>query len=714
MKKVIVNKFNLLRDGLMDRVEKNQDGQLIQYGNHTENIIIDMIIRHIKDMVFVMKVEDGPKFRYVFANDSGLDMAGLSRAAIGKLIEDVLPKSKANDLQKEYERILEDGETSIFQDSLTQVNNLVVYGETILTPVKDQNEEIKYVIAITRDVTGSFLEKVRLAESEQHYRSIVDHNLDAILSIDLDGNILDANPSAENLTGYSEQELRQKSIDQLILAGHLSYFEELLDKTKTGNALESMDCRFQHQEGRVLTVHLKTVPIIVFQQIKGIYVIMRDISEQAKQAETLKYMAFHDQLTGLLNRRALIEDLENGLELAKKAKNEFALISIDLDRFKYLNDTLGHLVGDELLKKVAGRLSETRSTNVSVYRQGGDEFMILIFESNRKEVARYAEKILTKFKQSFYFNTEEYYISPSIGISMYPVDGVDSETLIKNADEALFQVKERGKAHYQFYRPDMNSMINHVVSLENHLRKAIEKQELILQYQPQIDLSTIKINSFEALIRWNSKEFGFIPPSEFIPLAEETGLIIPIGNWIIESVCKQIKDWNDKGFQDMRIAINISPKQFQQTNLVNCFQTMIRKYKIKPSFLEIEITEGAMENKKEIISILKSLKELGLTISVDDFGTGYSSLSYLKKFPIDVLKIDQSFIKDILTNEKDAAITTTIIHLGRSLGLEVIAEGVEYREQMEFLLNANCHKAQGYFFARPLKVEEIEKKYLIK
>jgi diguanylate cyclase (GGDEF)-like protein/PAS domain S-box-containing protein len=698
----------------MDRVEKNQDGQLIQYGNHTESMIIDMIIRHIKDMVFVMKVEDGPKFRYVFANDSGLDMAGLSRGAIGKLIEDVLPKAKAEVLQKEYERILEDGEASIFQDSLTQVNNLVVYGETILTPVKDQNKEIKYVIAITRDVTGSFLEKVRLAESEQHYRSIVDHNLDAILSIDLDGKILDANPSAENLTGYSEQELRQKSIDQLILPGHLSYFEELLIKTKTGNALESMDCRFQHQEGRVLTVHLKTVPIIVFQQIKGIYVIMRDISEQAKQAETLKYMAFHDQLTGLLNRRALIEDLENGLELAKRANSEFALISIDLDRFKYLNDTLGHLVGDELLKKVAGRLSETRSTNVSVYRQGGDEFMILILESNRKEVARYAEKILTKFKQSFYVNTEEYYISPSIGISMYPVDGVDSETLIKNADEALFQVKERGKAHYQFYRPDMNSMINHVVSLENHLRKAIEKQELILQYQPQIDLSTIQINSFEALIRWNSKEFGFIPPSEFIPLAEETGLIIPIGNWIIETVCKQIKDWNDKGFQDLRIAINISPKQFQQTNLVNCFQTMIRKYKIKPSYLEIEITEGAMENKKEIISILKSLKEIGLTISVDDFGTGYSSLSYLKKFPIDVLKIDQSFIKDILTNEKDAAITTTIIHLGRSLGLEVIAEGVENREQMEFLLNAHCHKAQGYFFARPLKVEDIEKMYLIK
>jgi diguanylate cyclase (GGDEF)-like protein/PAS domain S-box-containing protein len=680
--------------------------------NHTEKIIIDIIIRHIKDMVFIMKVEEGPKFRYVFANDSGLKRAGITRDSIGMLIEEVLPRETADHLQKEYESLLSSGEMTVFEDEIPLENKKIMFGETILTPVKNKDGNIQYVVAVTRDVTESLREKNRLVESEQHYRSIVDHNMDAIFSIDLDGKILETNPAAHLLTGYSAKQMKDKLIFEFIANSDFFHFKNLLEQSKAGFALETLDCRFVHYKGNALTLHIKTVPIVIFEEIKGIYVILRDLSEQAKHAETLKYMAFHDQLTGLLNRRALIGDMEEGIKAAKKSSDEIALISIDLDRFKYLNDTLGHIYGDEILKRVAERLSEIRANNIQVYRQGGDEFMILIFETNRKQVTRYAEKILTKFTNSFYLNSHEYYISPSIGISMFPADGKDSETLIKNADEALFRVKERGKAHYQFYRSEMNSEIQNVVSLETHLRKAIEKKELILLYQPQIDLSTVKVNSFEALIRWNCAELGMIAPNDFIPLAEETGLIIPIGNWVIETACKQIRRWNNKGYKDIRIAINISPKQFQQSNLVNTIKGNLDKYQIKPSSLEIEITEGAMGDKTETIPILKNLKEIGVTISVDDFGTGYSSLSYLKQFPIDVLKIDQSFVKDVLTNEKDAAITTTIIHLGRSLGLEVIAEGVEEADQAEFLLNAQCQKAQGYYFAKPLVVEEIEKHFL--
>jgi diguanylate cyclase (GGDEF)-like protein/PAS domain S-box-containing protein len=680
--------------------------------NHTEKIIIDIIIRHIKDMVFIMKVEEGPKFRYVFANDSGLKRAGITRDSIGMLIEEVLPRETADHLQKEYESLLSSGEMTVFEDEIPLENKKIMFGETILTPVKNKDGNIQYVVAVTRDVTESLREKNRLVESEQHYRSIVDHNMDAIFSIDLDGKILETNPAAHLLTGYSAKQMKDKLIFEFIANSDFFHFKNLLEQSKAGFALETLDCRFVHYKGNALTLHIKTVPIVIFEEIKGIYVILRDLSEQAKHAETLKYMAFHDQLTGLLNRRALIGDMEEGIKAAKKSSGEIALISIDLDRFKYLNDTLGHIYGDEILKRVAERLSEIRANNIQVYRQGGDEFMILIFETNRKQVTRYAEKILTKFTNSFYLNSHEYYISPSIGISMFPADGKDSETLIKNADEALFRVKERGKAHYQFYRSEMNSEIQNVVSLETHLRKAIEKKELILLYQPQIDLSTVKVNSFEALIRWNCAELGMIAPNDFIPLAEETGLIIPIGNWVIETACKQIRRWNNKGYKDIRIAINISPKQFQQSNLVNTIKGNLDKYQIKPSSLEIEITEGAMGDKTETIPILKNLKEIGVTISVDDFGTGYSSLSYLKQFPIDVLKIDQSFVKDVLTNEKDAAITTTIIHLGRSLGLEVIAEGVEEADQAEFLLNAQCQKAQGYYFAKPLVVEEIEKHFL--
>jgi diguanylate cyclase (GGDEF)-like protein/PAS domain S-box-containing protein len=698
----------------MDKNENKIESEFINdfLSNHTEKIIIDIIIRHIKDMVFIMKVEEGPKFRYVFANDSGLKRAGITRDSIGMLIEEVLPRETAVHLQNEYESLLSSGEMTVFEDELPLENKKIMYGETILTPVKNKDGNIQYVVAVTRDVTESLREKNRLVESEQHYRSIVDHNMDAIFSIDLEGKILETNPAAHLLTGYSAKQMKDKLIFEFIANSDFFHFKNLLEQSKAGFALETLDCRFVHYKGNALTLHIKTVPIVIFEEIKGIYVILRDLSEQAKHAETLKYMAFHDQLTGLLNRRALIADMEEGIKAAKKSTCEFALISIDLDRFKYLNDTLGHIYGDEILKRVAERLSEIRANNIQVYRQGGDEFMILIFETNRKQVTRYAEKILSKFTNSFYLNSHEYYISPSIGISMFPADGKDSETLIKNADEALFRVKERGKAHYQFYRSEMNSEIQNVVSLETHLRKAIEKKELILLYQPQIDLSTVKVNSFEALIRWNCAELGMIAPNDFIPLAEETGLIIPIGNWVIETACKQIRCWNNKGFKDIRIAINISPKQFQQSNLVNTIKGNLDKYQIRPTSLEIEITEGAMGDKTETIPILKSLKELGVTISVDDFGTGYSSLSYLKQFPIDVLKIDQSFVKDVLTNEKDAAITTTIIHLGRSLGLEVIAEGVEEAEQAEFLLNAQCQKAQGYYFAKPLVVEEIEKHFL--
>jgi diguanylate cyclase (GGDEF)-like protein/PAS domain S-box-containing protein len=677
-----------------------------------EKMIIDIIFRHVKDMVFIMKVEEGPKFRYIFANESGLKRAGITKGSIGKLIGDVLLPANAHFLQREYERVISTGEINVFGDELTFENNSIVYGETILTPVKDKTGKVQFVVAITRDVTDKLKEKNQLVESEQHYRSIVDHNLDAIFSIDLKGKIIQTNPAAQTLTGLSVKQIEKQTIFDLVAADDVSIIKDLVNQSQTGYAFESMDCRFLDRNGNHLTVHMKTVPIVIFNEIKGIYVIIRDISEQTKYAETLKFMAFHDQLTGLLNRRALLEDIDVGINAAKVSHQELALISIDLDRFKYINDTLGHLIGDEILMKVAERLTSIQTKDIRVYRQGGDEFMILMLNTDRKKVALYAEKILAKFIKPIYLNSQEYYISPSIGISMFPFDGEDSETLIKNADEALFRVKDRGKAHFQFYRSEMNSMLNKVVSIETHLRKAIEKEELILYYQPQIDLTTIQVKSFEALIRWESSEFGLISPGEFIPLAEENGMIIPIGNWVIETACKQIQKWNNKGYHDIRIAVNISPKQLLQTSLVNTIQAMVDKYRIRPDSLEIEITEGAMGDKTEAIPILKSLKEIGVAISVDDFGTGYSSLSYLKQFPIDVIKIDQSFVRDILVNEKDAAITSTIIHLGRSLGLEVIAEGVEKAEQVEFLLKAQCQKAQGYYFAKPLKVEEIEQQFL--
>jgi diguanylate cyclase (GGDEF)-like protein/PAS domain S-box-containing protein len=677
-----------------------------------QKIIFDIIFQHVQDMVFVMKVEKGPAFRYIFVNEAGLKKANLPLDVIGKTMIEVLPYEIAINLQKNYQRLLTKKEIMFFDDVFLFNDGKKIYGETILTPIFNEKNSINYVVAVTRDVTEWSIEKNKIIESEQRYRSIVDHNLDAIFTINRDGEILEANPAAVKMTGYTEQQMINKSISHFINHFDLAEFKVLLEKTITGSALESLDCKIIHSNGQFLMVHLKTVPIVIYGEISGVYLICKDVSEQAKNMETIKFMAFHDQLTGLLNRRALLEKLNDLINMSDTNYNEFALISIDLDRFKFLNDTLGHLAGDELLKRVAERLGQFQNEQCFVYRQGGDEFSILLVNTNRESTVKFVQKVFSEFVQSFYYHSHEYYISPSIGISMYPNDGKNAETLIKNADEALFRVKDKGKAHYQFYRTEMNSVITNVLTLETHLRKAVDKDELYLVFQPQIDITTAKTSSFEALLRWNNTAFGLISPSVFIPLAEDTGLIIPIGHWVIEKTCEQIRNWHNKGFSNIRVAINISAIQFQQHNLVGFIRNMIERYNIPAAALEIEITEGAMQDTKETIPILKKLKQLGITISVDDFGTGYSSLNYLKHFPIDVLKIDQSFIKDILVDEKAAAITSSIIHLGRSLGLEVVAEGVENSSQVEFLKNQNCHKIQGYYYSKPIPANKLEEKFL--
>jgi diguanylate cyclase (GGDEF)-like protein/PAS domain S-box-containing protein len=672
-----------------------------------EGMIFDIILNHINDMVFIMKV-DGDQFRYVFANKSGATHARLTVETMGKTLFEVMPLETAERLHAAYMNVVQSKEVQVLIDQSILEDGRLVHGQSILTPVLNENEEVRFVVSVTRDITELEAEKSRLKVTEQRYRSIVDHNLDGVILATHVGNIIDANPASEILSGYTVDELKKKSIFDFVDESDVDKFREFIEHSLSGVSLETLDFRMINRNKRKITVHLKTVPLTIHNKITGIYMIFRDITEQATNAETIKYMAFHDQLTGLYNRRALLRDLDLLLNHSESNKEEpFSLLSIDIDRFKQLNDSLGHFAGDQILIKIAERLSVDRTDDYKVYRQGGDEFIVLL-KGNRQSANQLAQLILNRFAKSFYLDSHEYYISPSIGLSMYPQDGKDAETLIKNADEALFRVKEKGKAHYQFYRSDKTQPLANIVSIETQLRKALERNELILLYQPQVELSSGKINSFEALIRWNSKEFGLVPPSEFIPLSEDTGLIIPIGNWVIEQACLQIKEWNDLCGEEITIAINISAKQFQQPTLVSTIQKAIQTFQINPSLLEIEITEGVMQDTAETAPILKSLKELGISIAIDDFGTGYSSLNYLKNFPIDVLKVDQSFVRGIHNNEKDAAITTTIIHLANSLGMKVIAEGIEEEAQAKFLLNTNCHKGQGYFYSKPLSKMDIE------
>lgn len=423
-------------------------------------------------------------------------------------------------------------------------------------------------------------------------------------------------------------------------------------------------------------------------------------------------VVFLDELTSLFNRRALNEQWKE--RLAKDGRGHLALILVDLDRFKKFNESIGKQKADGMLVDVSERFSQLRTAHCEVYRYSGDEFVFLLDCENHSEVEHLAEAILMQLEAPFVVDGQEYYVTASIGIALaLREQETELETLLHCADQALFHVKENGRAHYRFFESKMSLTFPNDALMEAHLRRAVEFDEMQLHFQPQIDLNTNQINSFEALIRWNNRKFGAVPPSEFIPLAESSGLIVPLGDWIVERVLQYQQEWREKGYRVVRVAINISPKQFRQEQFVEKLRSLLEQYQIDPSLIELEITEGSMMNVDETTVILQELKSLGVYVSVDDFGTGYSSLSYLKKYPIDIIKIDQSFIADIAKDKKNEAIVKAIILLSHNLGLEVIAEGVEEKDQEKFLKEYNCQKVQGYLYNKPLPAERMVEEYLV-
>lgn len=444
-----------------------------------------------------------------------------------------------------------------------------------------------------------------------------------------------------------------------------------------------------------------------------------DITDRKLSEERLQYLASHDSLTGLPNRTLFMDHLRLALMTSKRRQRLSAVLFLDLDRFKLINDTLGHGIGDLLLKAVAERLStclrrsdtvaRLSNPNDTVARLGGDEFTLLLSDiAQAQDVPYVVQRILNLFMTPFFIEGHELFVTPSIGISLYPNDGDSAEKLLRNADTALYRAKEQGRNNYQFYLPEMNAKVSERLAMENNLRKALERDELLLHYQPQVDLNSGAIVGVEALVRWQQAESGLISPAKFIPLAEETGLILPIGEWVLRTACAQNKAWQQAGLPPMRVAVNLSGQQFQQRNLIETVRRILIETGLGAEYLELELTESILMQKLEIItSVLLELNTMGIQISVDDFGTGYSSLSYLKRFPISKLKVDRSFVSDITTDPDDAAITTAIINMAHSLKLKVVAEGVETADQLAFLKSLKCDGMQGYFFSRPLPAKEI-------
>ncbi|HVK55659.1 MAG TPA: EAL domain-containing protein, partial [Burkholderiales bacterium] len=426
---------------------------------------------------------------------------------------------------------------------------------------------------------------------------------------------------------------------------------------------------------------------------------------EAKQAEErTRYLAFNDPLTGLPNRVLLLERLNQAIAQVKRHNKQFALLFIDLDRFKNINDSLGHFVGDKLLREVAKRLTTCVRQTDTVSRQGGDEFIILLPEIGSVDSAvEVAEKLLAIVAQPYLIDGCELSVTHSIGISIFPDDGDDIEDIMRKADTAMYKAKEAGRNNYQFYTRDMSSAATGRISLENDLRRALEREEFVVHYQPQIALATGKIVGVEALVRWQHPDRGLLYPEQFIGIAEDSGAIVPLGKWVLRTACRQNRAWQDEGLEALPVAVNLSAVQLRRRDFLQEVTSILRESRLDPHYLQFELTESVlMHGADTAIASLAALKNTGVGLSLDDFGTDYSSLSYLKRFPVDTLKIDRTFISDITTDPDDAAITRAIISMGHSLRLNVIAEGVETLEQLEFLQSLSCNEAQGNYFARPM------------
>ena len=436
---------------------------------------------------------------------------------------------------------------------------------------------------------------------------------------------------------------------------------------------------------------------------------LSDISETFGLNQKMAYLATHDPLTGLPNRSLLEDRLKQIISYANRKSNFFAVLFVDLDGFKKINDCLGHAVGDQVLKEISSRLCKEIRENDSVARWGGDEFIILLTDLMSEEVVtRITEKIVANLQPPIYIDEHKLFVTPSIGISIYPKDGFKPEILITRADAAMFKAKEKGRNNFCFFSKELNQKAKDRLILEKEMHHALEQGEFEVFYQPQINLKTCRIVGVEALLRWNHNSKGFIMPDVFIPIAEEVGLINPIGEWVLDSVCRQMTVWQQSGFVKIKTAVNLSPRQFLQADLCHEIKKIIVKHALNPKFVDLEITESLMiKDVDRICEILHNIKALGVSIAVDDFGTGYSSLSFLKRFPIDQLKIDKSFISQLTTNSDDANIAKALISLAHNMDMLVVAEGIENWEQLKFLNEKHCDIGQGYLFSRPLSAKDM-------
>jgi diguanylate cyclase (GGDEF)-like protein/PAS domain S-box-containing protein len=566
---------------------------------------------------------------------------------------------------------------------------------------------------------ASMVERAANAEAlyEEKERAEVTLNSigDGVMSIDVWGHVTYLNVVGETLTGWSREEAAGRPLAEVFRIIDATSRETVpnpmllaIKQNKTVGL--TANCVLVRRDGVEAAIEDSAAPIHDRRgHVTGAVMVFHDVSAARALSARMAYLAQHDSLTDLPNRLLLKDRLTQSMALAHRHQQKLAVLYLDVDRFKHINDSLGHAIGDRVLQSVAQRLLTCVRSSDTVSRHGGDEFVVLLAdETHARDAIVSVDKILLALAAPHHIEQHDLSITASIGIAIYPDDGTDADTLMKHADFAMLHAKDSGRNNYQFFKPDMNVRALERQSIETGLRHALQQQQFVLHYQPKMNLETGAIAGVEALIRWRHPQRGLVPPAQFIPVAEECGIIVPISRWVMREACRQARAWQDAGLPAMRIAINISAAELRLKDFVAGVRGILEETRLAPRYLELELTETfLMQDSKSTAVVLQQLKDMGVSLTLDDFGTGYSSLSCLRRFPIDTLKIDQSFVRDLTTDDDDATLVRAVIGMGKSLQMHVVAEGVETREQLEFLREHGCPEAQGFYFSHPVVAGEF-------
>ncbi|WP_235276385.1 bifunctional diguanylate cyclase/phosphodiesterase [Methylotenera sp. N17] len=671
--------------------------------------MLNNLVDNLKGMVYCNIYDEHWTMLYISNGCEGLTGYSPDQLIHNQNIsyEEVIAPEYRSYVRVEIAKAVETNTSFEIEYPIHHANGSVIWVSERGYPVYDDHGQVQALEGYIQDISDRKNVEASLKKAESRYRSIFENAIEGIFQSTLDGQYLVANPALAAIYGYESSAALISALNNI---QHQLYVlptrrDEFVKEITTKGKVHNFQSQIYRKDKSIIWIS-ENARLVYDKDNQPIYYegTVEDITELKNHAVEIEYQATHDNLTGLPNRYILNDRLQQSINFASRYNTKLAIVFVDLDQFKLINDSMGHSVGDQLLVSVSKRISNNVRDIDTVVRLGGDEFVILIPNvQTRQDIELSLGRLLNHMSAPLNINDFNFSITCSMGISVYPDDGKDPDTLLKNADSAMFKAKHTGRNNFQFFTPELNEKLTDRFNLEYKLRRAIEHKEFVLHYQPKFNLSTGQISGAEALIRWQPSDYETIYPLTFIQVAEETGLIVKIGQWVLNTACKKAKQLQQITGKAIPIAINVSPKQFRQPNFVEIVQDALILSDLKPELLELEITENIMiEDTPKFIETLQQLKAIGVKLSLDDFGTGYSSLSYLKDFPIDQLKVDRAFVHAIEEDANNMAILKAIIILGQSLGLRVVAEGVETEFQFDFVKSVGCDEVQGYYFSKPL------------